>query len=71
MTDFTTQQQLLAPISSPKRIRDFPRALMERLFRSRRPSQIDFRYANEHFLKDIGLDRCRDARPMPSMERIW
>ncbi|MGB3177151.1 MAG: hypothetical protein WBA90_04645 [Albidovulum sp.] len=70
MTDISTQQQTLALTSSPTRSLRFPRALLKRLFWSRRTSQIDFRCANEHFLKDIGLGRCNDAPPIPSIGRV-
>ena len=71
MTDILTQQQPLALTSSPTRSLRLPLTLLKRLFRSRRTPQIDLRCANDHFLRDIGLDRSRDIPPTPSHGRLW
>jgi hypothetical protein len=70
MTDISTQQHSLALTSSPTRNLRLPLTLLKHLFRSRRTPQVDFRCANEHFLKDIGLSRRHDGPPMPSLGRI-
>jgi uncharacterized protein YjiS (DUF1127 family) len=70
MTDISTHQQSLALPSSPTRSLRRPLALLKNLFRSRRSPQIDFRYANEHMLKDIGITRSHVAPPVYSLGRI-
>ncbi|SMY06359.1 hypothetical protein [Flavimaricola marinus] len=71
MTDFLTQQQPLALTSSPTRGLRLPLTLLRHLFSSRRTPQIDLRCANDHFLKDIGLDRSNEVAPSSSHYRPW
>ena len=70
MTDISTDQQSLALTSSPTRSLRLPLTRLKYLFRSRRTSQIDFRCASDHFLKDIGLSRGHDAPPVPPLARM-
>ena len=71
MTDLSTPQQSLARTLSPVRGLRLSMTFLKHLLRSRRPSQIDFRHANDHFLKDIGLGRRHDAPSIPPLGRIW
>lgn len=71
MTDISTHQQSVAFTSSRARRMRLPVTLLKYLFRSRRTSQIDLRYANDHFLKDIGLTRSHDVPPYPPHGKLW
>ena len=69
MTDISAHQPSLAFASSPTRGLRLPLTLLKHLFRSRRISKIDLRYANEHLLRDIGLSRRHDGPPFPPLGR--
>ena len=71
MTNISTHQQSRELISYPARSLSLLLTLPRYLFRSRRTAQIDFRYASEHLLKDIGLSRSHDVPPLPSHARLW
>jgi uncharacterized protein YjiS (DUF1127 family) len=70
MANISTHQQSLALPSTPTRSLRRPLVLLKDLFRSRRSNQIDFRFANEHMLKDIGITRSHEAPPVYSLVRI-
>lgn len=69
MTDISTHQPSLSVDLSPTRGLRVPLTLLKHLFRSRRISKIDLRYANEHLLRDIGLSRRHDGPPFPPLGR--
>ena len=71
MTNVSTQQKSLLLTPSRARNQRFPLALLKRLVLSRRTDRIDFRSANEHFLKDIGLGRSNGVPHLRSDSRFW
>jgi hypothetical protein len=57
MTDLSAPLHTQALTSPLARALRFPLTLVKSLFGRRSNSHIDLRYANEHFLRDIGLRR--------------
>ncbi|SDL88938.1 MULTISPECIES: hypothetical protein [Roseobacteraceae] len=57
MTDLSAPLQTQAPTSPLARALRLPLTLVKSLFWPRPNSRVDLRYANEHFLRDIGLRR--------------
>lgn len=71
MTDLSTQQHSLSFPAAPTSALRFPARMMKYLFRSRRTRNVDISYANEHLLRDTGMTRSHDVRPIASLGRLW
>lgn len=70
MTDLSTQTHFVSCTTTPRRKLGLWKEFVTFLFKPRRSATLDQSFGNAHLLRDIGMEREANTRPMTALDRF-
>ena len=70
MTDLSTQTHFVPLSTTPRRKLGLWKGFVAFLFKPRRSATLDQSFGSDHLLRDIGMEREANKRPMTALDRL-